>query len=236
MTELEQVSDGIWIADGGCVNFYGFAYPTRSVIVRLASSDLWIWSPINLKPELKAQVDDLGSVRYLVSPNKIHHLFLDQWCGAYSQARLYGPKSVIEKRKDLSFETSLDEGIPPEWGDEIGMVHFTGSPFMDEIVFFHRPSATVIMADLSENFSEAFLQKHWSWWQRGLARLWGIVEGRGYAPLEWRLSFLARSKAREARDKLLGWKPQRVIMAHGEWQSEGGRQFLERSLAWLGSS
>ncbi|HKJ61776.1 MAG TPA: DUF4336 domain-containing protein [Hyphomicrobiales bacterium] len=235
MTALERVSDGIWIAEGACVNFYGFAYPTRSVIVRLASGDLWIWSPIDLKPELKAAIDDVGPVRYLVSPNKLHHLYLEQWCGAYPEARLFGPKSVIEKRADLPFETPLDNGIPSDWGDEIGMVHFTGSPFLDEAVFFHHPSATVIMADLSENFSESFLQKHWSWWQRGIARLWGIVEGRGYAPLEWRLSFLKRAEARKARDTLLAWNPQRVIMAHGEWQRENGRQYLERSLAWLGS-
>ena len=67
-----------------------------------------------------------------------------------------------------------------------------------------------------------------------IARLWGIVEGRGRAPLEWRLSFLNRRSARRARDRVLAWNPQRVIMAHGAWQGRDGRRHLERSLSWIG--
>jgi hypothetical protein len=75
-------------------------------------------------------------------------------------------------------------------------VWFRGSPLLDEIVFFHRPSRTAVLADLSENFEEAFLRRHWSWWQRPIARLWKIVEPYGYAPLEWRLSWRNRAPAR----------------------------------------
>lgn len=45
-TVLEAVGEGIWLAEGGCVSFYGFAYPTRCVIVRLGGGDLWVWSPV----------------------------------------------------------------------------------------------------------------------------------------------------------------------------------------------
>ena len=123
---------------------------------------------------------------------------------------------------------------PTAWNRSFDQVWVHGSPFMDEIVFFHRPSRTAILADFSENFSPGFLQRHWAGWQRWIARLWGIVEGRGYAPLEWRLSFFDRHAARSARDRILAWDPERVIMAHGEWQKSGGRRFLERSFAWVG--
>ena len=42
-----------------------------------------------------------------------------------------------------------------------------------------------------------------------------------------------RSQARAALRKMLAWDPQRVIMAHGEWQHENGRAYLERAFAWL---
>jgi hypothetical protein len=32
---------------------------------------------------------------------------------------------------------------------------------MDEVVFFHRPSGTAIVADLIQTFSDHFLREHW---------------------------------------------------------------------------
>lgn len=231
---LEKVDKDIWIAEGACVNFYGFAYPTRSVIIRLNNQDLWVWSPIALSGELKRQIDALGTPRHFVSPNKIHHLFLCEWAKAYPEAKLWGPKSTISKRKDLNFAGTLTDQSPDDWQGEIDQVWFNGSAAMDEVVFFHRASRTVILADLSENFSEDFLKSRWAGWQRAGARLWGIVEGKGYAPLEWRLSFFNRRATRKAKKRLLAYNPEKVIMAHGVWQRENGRVFLEKSFSWIG--
>ena len=115
----------------------------------------------------------------------------------------------------------------------IDLVRFAGSPAMDEVVFFHRPSATAILADLSEHFSEGFLTRYWKPWQRWIAGLWGIVEGKGYAPLEWRLSFLNRSKGAHLQGQDPGLAPDRVIMAHGDWQRSDGKAFLEKALSWV---
>ena len=231
---LEPIGPDIWLAEGACVDFYGFAYPTRSVIVRLADGGLWVWSPIALSDALKAEVEALGPVAHLVSPNPIHHLFLGDWKAAFPGARLWAPASTQKKRDDLDFEPPLTGETPEAWAGQIDQVWFNGSLWLDEIVFFHRASGTAILADLSENFSEAFLQANWSWWQRPIARLWGIVEGRGYAPLEWRLSFVRRKTTRAARDAVLAWDAERVVMAHGEWIREGGRDYLARALDWIG--
>jgi hypothetical protein len=71
---LEQVHDTLWVAEGENVSFFGLPYPTRSVIARLENGDLWVWSPIKLTADLRTEVDRLGIVRHLVSPNKLHHL------------------------------------------------------------------------------------------------------------------------------------------------------------------
>lgn len=229
---LEPVGDNIWLAEGGVVSFYGAPYPTRSVIVRLPSGALWVWSPVKLTAELRQAVEELGQPAHLVSPNKIHHLFLAEWKAAYPSAKLWGPASTVKKRKDLSFEAALDNSPPKEWEDQFKMQRFAGSFFMDELVFFHRPSRTAIFADLSENFSEEFLKAHWPWWMRPIARIWKIVEGYGYAPLEWRITF-NKKKARAAKENVIAWDPERVIMAHGEWIKSKGRAYLERAFAWL---
>jgi hypothetical protein len=230
---LEAIGESIWLAEGEIVSFYGFPYPTRSIIVRLHGGQLWVWSPIALTAPLRAEIEALGTVAHLVSPNKLHHLYLKDWKDVYPQATLWGPSSTIKKRKDLQFGPPLRNEAPAEWGGAIDQAWFRGSPAMDEIVFFHAPSSTAILADLSENFSDGFLRRQWSWWQRLLARFDGITEGQGFAPLEWRLSFFNRAPARAALRKMLGWQPRQVVMAHGEWQRENGSAYLERVFRWL---
>ncbi|QUD89522.1 DUF4336 domain-containing protein [Phenylobacterium montanum] len=230
----EQVHDSLWIAEGEIVDFYGFAYPTRSVVVRLDNGDLWVWSPVRLTEAIIRDLQVLGPVRHLVSPNKLHHLYLQDWKQAFPEAQLWGPASTIKKRRDLKFHAALRGLSPAEWQGEIDQAWFTGSLIMDEVVFFHRPSRTVIVADLIEALTEEFLREHWPWWMRLLARVDGIAAQNPGAPREWRVTFLDRLPARAARQKVLGWSADRVVMAHGDWVRKDGHAYLERSLAWLG--
>jgi hypothetical protein len=234
MANFVPIAENIWIVDGGNVNFHGFAYPTRSVVVRLQNGDLWIWSPIKLSDGLRAEIEATGRLTHLVSPNKMHHLFLGDWHAAFPEAQLWGPASTIRKRDDLPFQAPLVDRAPAAWAEQIDQCWLRGSFAMDEIAFLHLRSRTAILADLSENFSAKWLDENWPAWQRRLARLSKIVEGQGYAPLDWRLSFIRRTKLREAKDKLLSWDPGKVVMAHGEWQAENGREFLAHALEWIG--
>ena len=76
---LEEFGPSLYIANGPTVPFLTFPYPTRMVVIRLSDGSAWIWSPIPLTPDLERQVDLIGPVRHIVSPNKIHHLFLEAW-------------------------------------------------------------------------------------------------------------------------------------------------------------
>ncbi len=72
---LKPFSDDIWIADGKVIhmNFpLGIKVPfsTRMTVVRLNDGGLWCHSPVEPAPELLRQIDALGEVRHLVSPNK----------------------------------------------------------------------------------------------------------------------------------------------------------------------
>lgn len=231
---LEQVHEALWVAEGEIVRFFGIAYPTRSVIARLKSGDLWVWSPVRLTADLRKDVDRLGPVRHLVSPNKLHHLYLQEWKAAFPDASLWGPQSTIRKCRDLPFRAALEDSPPPEWDPGIDQAWFRGSFAMDEIVFLHRPSATVIVADLIQTFGDRFLREHWGFW-RFLARLDGLTEDQAGAPREWRLSFIDRAAARRARDKVLGWNCRRVIVAHGELPRANGHALIEKSFRWLGA-
>src|SRR5579871_1092074 len=106
-TSFSQFGPGIWTSEGPIIPFVGFRYPTRMAVIRLANRELFVWSPIALSGALRQHVDALGSVRWLVSPNRLHHLYLSEWKSAYPDARLYASPGLRAKRKDLAFDSEL---------------------------------------------------------------------------------------------------------------------------------
>lgn len=233
MPILEQLGPDLWIAEGPIVPFFGIDYPTRMTMVRLAEGGLWVWSPIELNGELEREVDALGPVHHLVSPNKLHHLFLGQWSARYPGAKLWGPSSTVAKIRQLHFSGVLGDQAPPDWAGQIDQYYFDNSRFLDELMFFHRKSRTAIICDYSQPFSEAFLERQWPWWARFLARLVRMVEGWGYPPLEVRLTFRRRADARAKVRALIEEGPERVVVAHGEIVRGGGAGYLRRAFSWL---
>ena len=227
---LYEYGEDLWLADGPAVRFLRFFdYPTRMAVVRLRSGELWVWSPIELTPELAAAVDALGPVRHLVEPNKLHHLPLAAWAERYPQARLHAPPGLAAKRRDLAFDEELDDAPDPVWGEEIAHVIFRGSVALEEAVFFHRASATALVCDLIQRFDPSTLPG----WRGTLMRLDGLVGPDGSSPRELRASFWKRAPARAALRTALDWNPRRLVIAHGVLPQEDGRDALAHGLRWL---
>ena len=210
---LTEIDRDIWIAEGPSVPFLGVPYPTRMTLVRLSDGGLWLCSPIELTDELADAVQALGPVQHLVSPNKIHHLFLGQWAQAWPEAKLWASPGLARRRLDLSFDGELGDAAEPAWENDVDQLIFRGSFAMEEVVFFHRISRSAIITDLVQKFDPATLRG----WRGLLMRLDGLVGPEGSTPREWRLTFWNRRAAREALRKMLGWNPQRLIIAHGRW-------------------
>ena len=230
---LREFGPGIWICDGPVVPFYpGFHYPTRMAEIRLADGSLFVWSPIALSTALRREVDALGPVCFLVSPNLLHHLFLGAWKSALPEARLYASPGLSKRRTDLSFDAELGDAPDPAWAADVDQVLMRGSFVMTEVVFFHRASRTAIFADLIEN-----LPRNWFKGWRGLvARLDGILAPNPGAPREWCASFINRRAARAALARILAWPIERVLIAHGEPTATNGSAFVRSAFAWLAGS
>lgn len=198
---LLEFGPGIWICEGPVPFFFGFHYPTRMAVVRLSDGSLFVWSPIALSTTLRREIDALGPVRYLVSPNLLHHLFLGEWKSAFPEASLYASPGLRKRRKDITFDADLGNAPDPGWAADIDQVLVRGSFAMTEVVFFHRASRTAIFADLIENLPSDWFKG----WRGVLARLDGIIAPNPGAPREWRASFINRRAARMALERILAW-------------------------------
>ena len=67
-----------------------------------------------------------------------------------------------------------------------------------------------------------------------LMRLDALVLPNGSSPRDARLSYWKRGEARASRRRALEWRPEQMVVAHGECVTEGATPVLERALAWLG--
>ncbi len=226
---LESFGPDLYVADGPTVSFFGFRYPTRMAVARLSGGNVWVWSPVALTDELAESVEAIGPVRFIVSPNKIHHLFLAEWTSRWPDAGLYAPPGLAKKRTDLSFDVKLGDGPDPAWAADIDQVIFRGSLVLEEVTFFHRASRTAIFCDLIQRFPAATA----TGWRGWVMRADGLVGEHGSTPREWRASFLRRAGARAARDKVLGWNAERLLIAHGDCVTTGAAAVIERALSWI---
>lgn len=230
---LTSLGPDLWVADGGTVSFYTMPYPTRMVVVRLADGSLWVHSPIALDDALQQQINQLGRVAWLIAPNHLHHLFIEQWQQSYPHASSLGTPEVIAKRRDLHFDAPLTGIAHRAWSQQLDQLLFTGSPAMTEAIFFHRQTRTLIVSDLIENLTADNLPALKRW----LARVAGVVAPNGQMPLDWRLSFIGhRNEARQHLQHILAWQPEKLVMAHGEIVHDDAGTFLERAFRWLNAS
>lgn len=227
---MRQLAENLFVVDGPNVPFMGCAFSTRMTVIRLSDARLWIHSPIPLNTALKQWLAGLGDVTYLIAPNHLHHLFVAQWQRVYPSARSYAPQQLLKKRADLCFDGVLDNHTAMPWQDEIAQRLFTGSPLMEECIFMHVPSSSLIVTDLIENFAP----DHFSPCQRLFAKCVGILAPQGKMPLDWRLSFVfSKSEARAHLAVMLAWHPERIIMAHGVLVERDSEAFLRRAFRWL---
>jgi hypothetical protein len=226
---FKDFGPSLYVADGPTVSFYGFPYPTRMAVVRLSDGSAWVWSPVALTDDLVKFMNTFESVRHIVSPNKIHHLFLGQWRDQWPEAHMYAPPGLAQRKPDLRFDAEFGDDPDPAWADDIDQVIFRGSLAMEEVVFFHRESRTAIVCDLIQRHPEATM----TGWKGMLMRADSLVGNHGSTPREWRASFLRRGKARAARDKVLSWKPERLLIAHGKCAQTGATGIIDKALSWI---
>jgi hypothetical protein len=70
---LQKLGDGIWVADAQRT-ILGSHTPIRMTLIDVGGAGL-VHSPIPLCDELREAVDALVPVRFLVAPNRWHHLY-----------------------------------------------------------------------------------------------------------------------------------------------------------------
>lgn len=224
---LRRLDDDIWAADHPLKMPGGLIIGTRMTAIRLSDGGLFLHSPVPLDDELRQELGELGPVRCIVAPNKLHYFSVTEHAEAFPEARVYGAPGLAQKRKEIHFDEELGEKVPELWAADLDQLCVPGAPYLSEVVFLHKKSRTLLLTDLAFNVRDD---------PRFLSRLFWKVNAvyQRFGP-----SRMARAMMRDKKDvcaaidRVLGWDFDRITVTHGEVLETGGREALRRAYAPL---
>lgn len=222
---LIALADGIWVV-AAPLRFMGiFSIGTRMTVIR-AGDGLVVHSPIAIDEALKAEIDALGPVRYVVAPSVFHHLFAGEGTKAWPEALLLAPAALRKKRKDLNIAGELESGAPTAWGGDLQSFPIRGS-MLNETVLFHTPTGTLVASDLLENFThvdDAFTRQY--------LKLGGVYGKPGWHRF-LRFIYRDRAAAKESIEHLLDLDLERIVIAHGDVVATKPKETMREALSFL---
>lgn len=210
---------GIHTFDGS-QRFLGVEVGCRMTVIDTGAG-LLLHSPIDIDP---AELAPLGEPKWLLAPNRLHHLY----CGPWLERGVEGwaAPGVSERRPDLTFAGEVEEAGEP-FGDAIRLIPLRCFPLTNEVVVHHRPSKTLIITDLAFHFTEDS-----PWLTRAVLWSSGAYPGCRVSLLE-RFG-MKRAIAREEIGSLLDLDFDRLILSHGTILESGGKDALREAYRWLG--
>ena len=223
---LRALAPDLWVAERRLS--VGLAeIGTRMTVVRLADGSLFLHSPVRLDRETRAALDPLGEVRFVVAPSRVHHLFAGDYPAGYPNARLFAAPGLPRKRQDLTFAEELGDEAPAAWRGQLDQHVFRGAGYLNEVVFFHPASRTLVLTDLAFNVPKGKTEgARLFYWLSGAA-------GRFGPHRLVRFMIRDRKAARASLERILAWDFDRVIVAHGDVLETGGRKAVREAFAFL---
>jgi len=264
---LTPVATGLWAAERPFL-WNGIDVGSRSVIARMPSDKeggtlggLLVHSPIAYDEELAAAIEMLGGegVKAIVAPNYEHLKYSEQWANVFPNAKKWACPGLVERMPEVRWTNELGKGDCPSgfealWFD-CEKNPFTNKPFFNEVVFFHKQSRALFMADTFWNYPLENCVNY-----KGLGNNTGAVHKCSKVPIAedylpdvqvpfgtraWKAGmdvvykpfykiFMVgtsgerRERYEECVKTLLSWKPDIIVPCHGDVIR--GKDLVERVL------
>lgn len=198
------------------------------VVAQLPGGGLWVHSPIPWTAELKAALARLGDVQHVIGPNCFHDECLKEFQAEYPPATFHAAPGLAAARQDIRFAPApLSDQPHPDWAGTLDQHLVRGVPRLNEVVFFHRASRSLIIADLAFNLGPdgPFLTK--------LLLTLNGAWGRFGPTKVCRTLMQDRAAVRTSLDRILRWDFDRIIVGHGRNVETDGKAALRAAFAFL---
>ena len=210
-----QVASDLWQFERRLRFPPGLVLSGKMTAVRLSDGGLVLVSPVALDDPTRQQIAALGRVTAVIAPNPFHYLFAAGYAAVFPGCEMYLAPGLRERVPTCPPGIVLADDTRPEWWPElehlvVGSGGASGGSAA-EVVFLHRPTATLILTDLAMNVTSIEPA-----WQRWAWRASGILPRFGPSRSA-RLTLLRdRAAARPQLERVLRWDFTRILVAHGD--------------------
>jgi len=222
----------------------------RGTLVRMAAGGVAVFSPVALTADVKKTVSSLGELRYITAPDIEHHIFIGDWHKEYPNAKIIGveglpekrtkqkneevPFAVIFKKSELG-KTKIDAEFDKEFDYE-----YVPSHTNKELVFCHKPSRTLLVADYFSNLpaTEQFSKTNESPTTGALTRWFTSVtntqgDALGQKRLLWyALSASDRPAFNASAARINTFDFDTIVPCHGDVIESGGKGVFQKVFEW----
>lgn len=194
--------------------------PVRSVAAQISHGTVLISPGSRLEP---SQLKDLSHVTDIVAPSLIHAAGVHKASAAYPEAKTWGVPGLKKIKPRTNWTNELKEQLWP-YQDELAAIQVNGMPQIKEVVFVHKKSKSLIVADLCFNMTD----------QRGLGpwlilNLFGTY--RRFGVSRFFLKYIKDKKAfQDSLKKIFSHDFENIIMSHGEIIRGDGKPRLLKAL------
>lgn len=233
MNILRKIDNNIWVAEQS-LKYFGLDVGTRMTIIRLKNGNLVVISPIEVQNETINQINDIGKVSYIIAPNFYHYLFAAKFKTIYPQAEFYAPPGLDLKKPEFKIDKFLGDdnnGFSGEveclFFEDFKTLTLDGFSLLNEYVFFHSESQTLILTDTAFNFDESFPLT-----TRLIAKAIGGYKKLSPSILE-KFATRDKEKIKSSVTQVLNWNFKRVIVAHGTIVENNAKKSFREGYKWF---
>ncbi|MCR9143020.1 MAG: DUF4336 domain-containing protein [bacterium] len=227
--ELIKVDEDLYCLEHAQNMPGGVYFPTRMSVIRLKGGGLWLHSPVPIDDSMAAQIEQLGPVLHVVAPNHFHHMYVAAVLDRWPDARFWFAPGLdtkvpefAERGEPLHDDSASAAAI--EWRGEIDCVQIQGAPNMNEVVFFHQATGSLVLADLVFHWGAPCGPRQWL-----LFTIMDVANGLRQSRM-WRLITKDRKAAANSCEKIYAWPIQRIVPCHGEVYENATPQILRAAV------
>jgi len=218
---MKQLSENIWIQTYP-LSVLGTNHGRTVTLIRLQSGRVIVHSMAPFSPADIAHFRSVGEIAWLVEAMLLHDTYAKNGREAFPDLPFLAPEGFGEV---VHFPTLSLLPAPAEWGGQVEVIELCGIPRLKEHVFLHKPSRTLIVADLVFNFSEE--ERGWTrFFHRYLA---GFKRYPGTSRV-FRFCVSDRAAFQASMESVLAADFDRIIVGHGEVVETNGKALLRRAL------
>ncbi len=198
------------------IRFAGCKFNARMTVLRLSDDTLALHSPCDIDTALKNEIEQLGQVSCIIAPGNYHYLHVAQCKETFPSGQVYVSPGLDKKQPKLmkldGAKVLHDDDLLDE---HLSHIFLSGNRIINEIVFYHSPSKTLVLTDSIEYIGDETPDTN------GILRMWWFIMRMWNKPKpapEYQMGWWCKNKqeSRDCMENILKWEFERVIIGHGE--------------------